>query len=58
MSKSDTIRVGFIVLHELSGLYYKCENKKQERWMNMNPFYKLAPNDSVPETYFINSAKH
>jgi hypothetical protein len=34
-----TIRVGDIVLHQLSKLLFKCENKKHERWMNMNPYY-------------------
>lgn len=33
------IRVGDIVYHQLSKLLFKCENKKHERWMNMNPFY-------------------
>jgi hypothetical protein len=46
------IKVGNIVFHELSKLYFRCENKKHERWMNMNPFYKLVSNDSVPEKYF------
>lgn len=35
-----TIRVGDIVYHQLSKLLFKCENKKHERWMNMNPFYQ------------------
>jgi hypothetical protein len=34
-----TIRVGDIVFHQLSKLLFKCENKKHERWMNMNPYY-------------------
>lgn len=45
------IQVGDVALHTLSGLYYRCENKKHERWMNMNPFYiksKITP----PESYF------
>jgi len=33
------IKVGDIVLHTLSKLEFLCENKKQERWMNMNPYY-------------------
>jgi hypothetical protein len=33
------IRVGDIVFHQLSKLLFRCENKKMERWMNMNPFY-------------------
>ena len=46
------IKVGNIVKHELSNLYFICENKKMERWMNMNPYYKLMPDDVVPKTYF------
>lgn len=34
------IKVGDIVFHRLSKLLFKCENKKMERWMNMNPFYQ------------------
>jgi hypothetical protein len=33
------IRVGDIVFHQLSKLLFKCENKKHERWMNMNLYY-------------------
>ena len=33
------IRVGDIVFHQLSKLLFKCENKKHERWMNMNTYY-------------------
>lgn len=51
------IKVGDIVLHELSGLYYQCENKKMERWMNMNKYYNLVDKSNVPPGYFINSAK-
>jgi len=46
------IKVGDTVLHRLSGLYYKCENTKQQRWMNQNHFYWLMPNNIVPESYF------
>mgnify|MGYP001585026358 CR=1 FL=1 len=46
------IKVGDIVLHTLSKLYFKCENKKHQRWMNMNPFYMLAEKDKVPMGYF------
>jgi hypothetical protein len=34
-----TIIVGDIVYHQLSKLLFRCEDKKQQRWMNMNPFY-------------------
>jgi len=46
------IKIGDIVLHTLSGNYYRCENKKMEKWMNMNPYYVLVPRDSVPDSYF------
>lgn len=46
------IKVGDIVFHELSRLYFKCENQKQERWMNMNPFYKTVMENLVPDSYF------
>lgn len=46
------IKVGDIVLHQLSGLYFVCENKKHERWMNMNSFYKLIQKDIIPDKYF------
>lgn len=29
------------VIHTLSNIWFWCENAKQERWMNMNPYYKL-----------------
>lgn len=47
------IVVGCIVLHKLSGLFYVCENNKQERWMRMNPFYEYVPAESwPPKSYF------
>lgn len=33
------IQVGDIVYHQLSRLLFRCENKKHQRWMNMNHFY-------------------
>ena len=53
----EQIKVGDTVLHELSKLYFICENKKHERWMNMNPYYKLVSKDSVPESYFKKNIK-
>ena len=52
------IRVNDVVLHIPSGLYYKCENTKHERWMN-DPlaFYKIASIHDVSDGYFINAAK-
>ncbi len=46
------IQLGDIVLHTISGLYYRCENSKMERWMNMNPYYQVASESDVPESYF------
>lgn len=47
------IKVGDIVLHKLSQLYFICENKKHERWMNMNPFYvSVSPDLILPSNYF------
>lgn len=53
-----SIKVKDVVLHTPSGLYYRCENTKQERWMN-DPlsFYVLASEKDVPEGYFNNAAK-
>ena len=51
------ITKGDVVLHTLSGLFYRCENQKHEKWMNESPFYRLVPKDSVPESYFTNAAK-
>lgn len=52
------IKVKDIVLHTLSGLYYHCENNKQEKWMNQNTYYKLVPKGSVPESYFYKNKQH
>lgn len=30
---------GDIVYHQLSGLLFRCENSKHEKWMNLNRFY-------------------
>jgi hypothetical protein len=46
------IHVGDIVLHKLSKLYFICENRKHEQWMNMNPYYVQANDVSLPPTYF------
>ncbi len=34
------IKIGDKVIHQLSQIWFYCENKKQERWMNLNPYYK------------------
>ena len=44
-----------IVFHELSKLYFICENKKQEKWMNMNPYYIKVSNLELPSDYFKKS---
>lgn len=36
----NKITAGDIVFHQLSKLLFKCENKKHERWMNMNHYYQ------------------
>lgn len=46
------ISVGDTVIHTLSGLYYKCESKKHERWMNENKFYRWVPDGTVDSSYF------
>lgn len=51
-SETTPIKVGDVVFHKLSKLYYICENKKMERWMNMNVQYEWAPKDVVPTSYF------
>lgn len=45
------IQVKDIVIHTLSKLYFICENKKQQVWMNNNPYYKLTK-DIVSIDYF------
>lgn len=44
------ICVNDIVFHKLSKLYFRCENKKMERWMNMNPYYQK---EKLPEGYLL-----
>lgn len=46
------IKVNDTALHILSGLYFICENKKQERWMNMNKYYLRVSKHVVPQEYF------
>lgn len=47
------IKVRDIVYHRLSKLYFVCENKKHELWMNMNPFYVIPPKADIPPiSYF------
>ena len=53
----DQIKVGDVVLHTLSKNYFICENKKHERWMNMNSYYKLVPKNSISEKYFKKQLK-
>jgi hypothetical protein len=54
------VSVNDIVLHTLSGLYYRCENKKQSRWMVENKYYvKVDKLNAPPESYFYkNIGKH
>jgi hypothetical protein len=46
------IKKGDIVLHTLSGLYYRCENDKMSKWMNMNSYYILSNGVFLPTNYF------
>lgn len=46
------IEVGCFVKHLLSGLFFRCENKKQERWMRENPFYIRVEKSDIPLGYF------
>ena len=32
-------KIGDYALHTLSGIIYRCENKKHEKWMSWNPYY-------------------
>lgn len=49
----NQIKVGDIALHKFSGLYYICENKKQEVWMNFGDYYSgVTPTTVLPESYF------
>jgi hypothetical protein len=51
------IKVGDIVLHQLSGLFYRCENKKMERWMNMNDYYIAVPDFLKPDPSYFHKHK-
>lgn len=44
------IKKGDTVYHSLSGLYYICENKKHEKWMNENKYYSKSM-IKLPEDY-------
>jgi hypothetical protein len=46
------IVMGDAVFHQISKLYFICENKKMARWMNMNPNYVWTVKDSIPKSYF------
>lgn len=47
------IGVRDIVLHTISGLYYKCENYKQAKWMNdESSFYVKCNRKDIPTDYF------
>lgn len=46
------IKPGDVVLFMPNGLYFRCENSKQAKWMNENPSYEWAPRDTVPDSYF------
>lgn len=48
------ITVGDIVIHQLSKLLFKCQNKQHQRWMNMNPFYSKTPLKTIDYTEYEN----
>lgn len=54
--KRYMIKVKDVVFYELSKLYFYCENNKMEKWMNMNPYYKLVTGSEIPDkSYFYKS---
>lgn len=46
----ENIKVRDTVYHSLSKLYFICENKKQEKWMNENKYYSKS-NIELPNNY-------
>jgi hypothetical protein len=46
------IKVRDIVKHTISGLYFICENAKQEKWMNSHPIYIKVDPKEIPNGYF------
>ncbi len=52
------IQVGDIVFHQLSKLLFKCENKKHQRWMNMNPFYVKTNLKTIDYEQFTKSSSY
>lgn len=52
------IAKGDFVLHNLSGLYFRCENHQHARWMNQNKYYKLIDPIDAPPTYYFDKNKH
>lgn len=52
------IMVGDIVKHKPSGLHYKCENKQQERWMNMSEEYEKEFDPEILAKYDAQNKKN
>lgn len=52
------IQVGDIVFHQLSKLLFKCENKKHQRWMNMNQFYIKTNLKTINYEQFAKSSSY
>lgn len=48
------IKIGDILYHILSKLLFRCENKKHERWMNINPFYQKTDLKEIDYNKFEN----
>jgi len=55
IKKNMMVKKGDYVFHQLSKLYYLCENDKHVKWMNANSFYIIASKDEIPNDYFNKS---
>lgn len=53
----EKIKKNDVVYHVPSGLYYRCENGKHEKWMNSHPAYKKVSINEVPFGYFEKTSK-
>lgn len=53
-----TIQVGDIVYHQLSKLLFRCENKKMQRWMNMNHYYLKTDLKTIDYDSFERTTRH
>lgn len=51
------IKMKDIIYHSLSGLYFYCENKKMEKWMNMNKYYIIPKENEIPGPEYFRKNK-